>query len=230
MTSIWAESVAATLDDALITLALAVGVCEGDVWETSMWDVPAGHPGDAARTLDGPDGAPVTDPAERLALVQRFSAPWSVSWHALEVLDYDLTGDLTPWAGPPAPFADHPHWRDFTSLPGPWTTSEVIDYYLTGRLSPWAGPPEPFRDHPHWRDFTSLPRPWQQAEVLDYIEHCRQRVRDTFDGLTDERASTPCTAFRRPGTPYARILVDLVAHTNEHAAQILQHVNAVSRH
>ena len=187
MTSIWADSVAAALDDGLIKLALAVEVCEGAVWETSMWDVPARNP---AHPLAGPDGALVTDPAKRLALVQRFSTPWCVAWHALEVLDYDLTGDLAPWAGPPAPFADHPHWRDFTSVPGPW----------------------------------------RQPEVLAYIEHCRQRVRDTFNGLTDERAATPLPAtHRRAGTPFAMILTGLVAHTNEHAAQILQHVNAVAR-
>jgi len=94
------------------------------------------------------------------------------------------------------------------------------------------GRDRPFRspDHPHWRDFTSVPRPWQQSEVLGYIEHCSQRVRDTFDGLTDERAATPLPAgHRKAGTPYARILVGLVAHTNEHAAQILQHVNAFAR-
>ena len=186
-TSIWAESVAGTLDDALITLALAVGVCDGDVWTTSMWEVPARDP---AHELVGPGGALVTDPTERLALVQRFSTPWSIAWHALEVVDYDLTGELTPWTGPPAPFTDHPHWRDFTSLP----------------------------------------RPWEQAEVLGYIEHCRQRVRDTFAGLTDERAATPLpSAHRRAGTPYAGILTGLVAHTTEHAAQILQHVNATGR-
>jgi len=186
MPTIWAESVAAALDDALITLALAVGVCEGSAWETSMWEVPARDP---AHPLAGPGGGLVTDPAERLALVQRFATPWSIAWHALEVLDHDLTGDLAPWAGPPVPFTGHPHWRDFTSLR----------------------------------------RPWQQPEVLGYIEHCRQRVRDTFDGLTDEQAATPCEKYRRPGTPYARILTGLVAHTSEHAAQILQFVNEVGQ-
>ena len=184
---IWAESVAAALDDALITLALAVGECEGDVWETSMWEVPARDP---AQPLVGPGGGLVTDPEERLALVQRFSTPWSVAWHALEVIDYDLTGELEPWAGPPAPFDGHPHWRDFTSLP----------------------------------------RPWQQSEVLGYIEHCQRRARDTFDGLSDERAATPLPpTHRHVGTSYARLLVTLVAHTNEHAAQILQHVNEIGR-
>jgi hypothetical protein len=183
MSSIWAESVGLALQDALITLALAVGACEGEAWETSMWPVPAPDP---ATPVTGPDGVAVSDPAERAALVQRFSTPWSVSWHALEVVDYDLTGDLTPW----------------------------------------GLPPEPFKDHPHWRDFTSLPRPWRQDEILGYIEHCSGRVRETFDGLTDELAATPCTAHRRPGTPYARILTGLVAHTREHAAQILQHLHA----
>jgi hypothetical protein len=184
-TSVWAESVAGALQDALLTLALAVGSCDGAgaAWETSMWPVPARDP---AAPLPGPDGALVTDPDERLALVQRFSTPWSVSWHALEVLDYDLTGNLTPWALPPAPFTDHPHWRDFTSLP----------------------------------------RPWRTDEILGYIDHCSRSVRTTFEGLTDERAATPCTEYRRPGTPYARILTDLVAHTTEHAAQILQHLQS----
>ena len=49
-------------------------------------------------------------------------------------------------------------------------------------------------------------------------------VRDTFAGLTDERAATPTPSM--PWTPYARVLTGLVAHTNEHAAQILQHLNA----
>lgn len=151
-----------------------------------MWEVPARDPG---QPLTGPGGELVADPEERQALVQRFSTPWSIAWHALEVLDYDLTGDLVPWAGPPAPFAGHPHWRDYTSLP----------------------------------------RPWRQPEVLAYIEHCRQRVRDTFDGLTDERAATRCETHRRAGTTYARILTGLVAHTSEHAAQILQFVNEVGR-
>jgi hypothetical protein len=189
MTSIWAESVAAALDDALITLALAVGVCEGDAWETSMWEVSTADPGVPDQPLVGPDGVLVTEPSARRALQQRFSTPWSISWHALEVLDYDLTAELEPW----------------------------------------GLPPEPFRDHPHWRDHTSLPRPWTQSEILGYVSHCQQRVRETFDGLTDERAATPCMQFRRPGTVYARILTGLVAHTTEHAAQLLQHVHSTGR-
>jgi hypothetical protein len=191
--SVWAESVAAALDEALVALALAVGACGADLWETSMWEVPeetfAGFwLGDPANPLLGPDGAPVTDPAARLALAQRFSAPWSVAWHALEVVDYDLTGDLAPWAGPPPPFAGHPHWRDFASVPA-----------------------------------------WPPSAVLGYVEHCRQRVRDTFADLTDDRAATPLPAtHRRAGMPYATLLTGLVAHTSEHAAQLRQFVDSAS--
>ena len=170
MASVWAESVAAELETALNTLSRAVGECEGDAWDLRMWEVPRADP---------------TEPQD--AFAQRFSTPWSVSWHALEVLDYYLTGNLTAWAGPPAPFTDHPHWRDLATLP----------------------------------------RPWHRSEILGYIEHCRQRVRDTFDGLTDERAATPVPEpFHLSGSPYARLLTNLVAHTTEHAAQILQHRNA----
>ena len=50
-----------------------------------------------------------------------------VSWHALEVLDYDLQGEFGPWS-PPPPFAGHPHWRDLTSLPAAWSRSEMLGY------------------------------------------------------------------------------------------------------
>jgi hypothetical protein len=185
MASIWAESVGAALDDGLITLALAVGVCDEGTWVSSMWPVPDR---DAAQELHGPDGLPVTDAEARHALVQRFSAPWSVAWHALEVVDYDLTGELAPWVGPPAPFAGHPHWRDFTSLA----------------------------------------RPWTQDEVLGYVEVCRQRAREVFATLDDERAATPLPSSHRrgPTMTYARLLAGLAPHTVEHASQILQHVNA----
>ena len=88
-----------------------------------MWDVSTDLFGPEP---PGPDGKPVTDPAERRDLVQRRSTPWSVAWHALECLDYDLTGELAPWA-PPSPFTGKPHWL-LTTLPRAWTRSEIISY------------------------------------------------------------------------------------------------------
>ena len=88
-------------------------------------------PGPRLTSSSARTGSPVTDPAERNALVQRWvqrrSTPWSVAWHALEVFDYDLNGEFGPWA-PPPPFTGHPHWRDLPSLPAAWSRSEMLGY------------------------------------------------------------------------------------------------------
>ncbi len=57
----------------------------------------------------------------------RRSTPWSVAWHALEVADYDLTGDLTPFSAP-LPFTDYAHWRDLATLPRAWSQLELLAY------------------------------------------------------------------------------------------------------
>lgn len=124
MQSVWAKSVARSLDEALELLAAAVRDCPDARWRTPMWRVQAPEIVGAVRDVDG---RPVTDPTQRDALVQRWSAPWSVAWHALEVLDYDLTGELHAWA-PPPPFAGKPHWQTFTSLPVPWSPAELDGY------------------------------------------------------------------------------------------------------
>ena len=123
MTSIWVESLGRNFDEALDLLAAAMRDCTDDLWGSSMWEVPADLFGPAP---PGPDGKPVTDPAARTALAQRRSTPWSVAWHALEGLDYDLSGEFGPWA-PPPPFAGNPHWL-LTSLPTPWTRTELLGY------------------------------------------------------------------------------------------------------
>ena len=123
MTSIWVESLGRNFEEALDLLAAAVRDCTDELWESSMWEVPADLFGSEP---PGPDGEPVTDPAARHALAQRRSTPWSVAWHALECLDYDLTGEFGPWA-PPPPFTGKPHWR-LTSLPSAWTRSEMLGY------------------------------------------------------------------------------------------------------
>lgn len=124
MESVWVESVGRSLDEALEMLAAAVGDCPDELWTASMWSVRAAEIVGDVRDVDG---RPVTDPAERDALVQRWSAPWSVAWHALEVLDYDLAGGLDGWV-PPPPFAGKPHWQMFASLPVPWSRSEIGAY------------------------------------------------------------------------------------------------------
>ena len=184
MTSIWVESLGRNFEEALDLLAAAVRDCTDELWEASMWEVPADLFGSEP---PGPDGKPVTDPAARKALVQRRSTPWSVAWHALECLDYDLTGEFGLWA-PPPPFTGKPHWR------------------LTG-----------------------LPAAWTRSEMLGYIGYCRQRVRDTLTGMTDEKAATPLPpAHRYSGQPHAWIITGAVGHTIEHGSQIRQFITAAS--
>ena len=128
MASIWAESVGKVLVQAVELLAAAVRDCPDELWEQSMWPVEAP---DEGQQFLGPDWKPISDAAERSALarrwVERRATPWSVAWHALEVLDYDLNGEFGPWA-PPPPFSGHPHWRDLPSLPAAWSRTEILGY------------------------------------------------------------------------------------------------------
>ena len=130
MVSIWVESISRSLDEALELLAAAVGDCPDDLWRTPMWRV---HASEILGEVLDVSGDPVTDAVLRDALIQRWSAPWSVAWHAVEVLDYDLTGELAAWA-PPPPFTGKPHWRTFTGLPVPWSQSEIGGYIGYCRL------------------------------------------------------------------------------------------------
>lgn len=124
MTSIWVESLGRTFEAALGLLEAAIGDCTDGLWESSMWEVPVG---DADKELHGPGGHVVNDPVARHALLQRHSTPWGVAWHALEVMDYDLTGEFAPWS-PPPPFAGKAHWRDLTRLPTAWSRSDLLGY------------------------------------------------------------------------------------------------------
>lgn len=129
MPSIWLESLVGHFEEALDWLAAAVRECPDELWEAPMWQVEAWNPDIELVT---PDGEQVTDPLKRLALIQRHSTPWAVAWHALECLDYDLTGEFEPWA-PPPPFAGHPHWR-LTSMSAAWPRSEILAYVDYCRL------------------------------------------------------------------------------------------------
>jgi hypothetical protein len=107
-----------------------------------------------------------------------------------------------------------------------WHTLEVLDYDLSGEFGPWA-PPPPFTGHPHWRDLPSLPAAWSPSDLLAYTDYCRQRVRSTLAGMTDETAATPLPpSHRYGGQPHAWIITGLVGHTTEHASQIRQFITS----
>lgn len=175
MVSVWVESIGRRFEDALDLLAAAVRDCPDGLWESPMWEVPADLFGPAP---PGPGGKPVTDPAARNAVVQRRSTPWSVAWHALEGLDYDLAGEFGPWA-PPPPFAGHPHWM-LTALRSAWARSDMLDYVeycrkrvrdtLAGMTDEKAATPMP----PAHR-YKGQPYAWVIAGALGHtFEHAAQ--------------------------------------------------------
>jgi hypothetical protein len=80
-------SMSTNFDQALRLLAAALADCPDELWAVDLW----------------PDEAP-TAPTPHGGL--HGSAPWFLGYHALTTLDYDLSGELVPWA-PPPPFDDH---------------------------------------------------------------------------------------------------------------------------
>jgi len=97
------QSMAKNFEEALRLLQAAVTDCPDDLWETDLW----------------PDAPTAPSPHGGL----EGSAPWFLAYHALTVLDYDLTADFERWA-PPQPFDDNT-W----SMPNRvFTRAEVLDY------------------------------------------------------------------------------------------------------
>lgn len=187
MRDIWVDSLSQSLEKALDLLADAVRDSPENLWESPMWRV--AEPGSEHQFLAF-DWRPITDPVERETLArrwaERFSTPWSVAWHALETLDYDLSGEFEPWM-----------------------------------------PPPPFKGHPHWRDLPSLPAAWSRPEIQGYIDYCRGRVRDTLLELDHQKATRLLPqAHRYNGQPHASILMGMIGHTTEHAAQIRQFITS----
>ncbi len=157
MASIWVESLGRTFEHSFGLLEAAIRDCTDDLWESSMWEVGEGDAAYAARR----------------------STPWSVAWHALEIVDYDLTGDLAPYA-PPPPFTEKAHWRDLSVRPSAWSQSELLGYIdelrrrvkdaLSVMTDDKASTPVPathrYKGQPYARLLTSIP--------LHTVEHAAQ--------------------------------------------------------
>jgi hypothetical protein len=202
MASVWVESLGRSFDQALDLLESAVRDCPEELWESNLWDVPAS----SVREVRGSDGALTSDPAAieaLLPLLQREGTPWGVAWHALERLDFILTGGFVPWeVWPP----------------------------LAARIasgSAAALPPAPgFEGRHTGLDLTTLTPPWTREEVTAYLAYCRQRVHDTLGELTDELAARPVGAQAQP---YASRLMRMPLHVVEHGSQIRQFLTSAAR-
>ena len=196
MTSVWVESLGLTCQRALDFMEAAVRDCTDELWRTSMWEVPSPDAGEEVR---GPGGALVADLAARRALVQRHSTPWAVAWHALERLDFILTGGFVAWdVWPPlAKLIAEGRAAAHEAAPG-----------VTGHTG---------------LDVVTMQTPWTRSELLDYIGYCRQRVADVLDEITDERAAT---RLGRRAEPYVARIMDKAGHVIEHGSQIRQFITA----
>jgi hypothetical protein len=70
-----------------------------------------------------------------------------------------------------------------------------------------------------------LPNAWSRNEILEYISYCHERIIGALAELTEEKATMPLPAAHRfNGQPHGRIIMGIVGHTTEHAAQIRQFV------
>ncbi len=194
MTSIWVESLGSRFQRAFDLMEAAVRDCTDEVWQANMWEVPDD---DLAREVRGPDGNLVTEPAERHALVQRHGTPWGVAWHALERLDFLLTGGFVPWEIWP---------RLAERLAGGTAAALPAAPGVAGHTG---------------LDILTMSTPWSRSDLLAYTDYCRQRVVDTLKDVTDEKAATP--AGRRA---YAERLMQAYDHVVEHASQIRQFITA----
>ena len=177
MTSVWVESLGRSHAEALNLLAAALRECPEELWEAQMW--------------------PVADPG-----YEPWSTPWSVAWHALECLDYDLTGEFGPWS-PPAPVTGIGHWQ-LTTLPRPWTKAELSSYIdhcrgrvrdtLAGMTEEGAARPLPEAHRHHGR-----PHAWLLTSMAGHtIEHAAQirQFITTAAGVPATAAAAP-----RPAVP-----------------------------
>jgi hypothetical protein len=171
------EALGRNFTDAFDQLEAALRDCPHELWHVSMWEVPA--------------------PEEQHELAQRLSTPWAIAWHALERLDFVLTGRFVPWEIWP-PLAER--LADGTAA---------------------AEPPAPGVTGHTGLNVLSLSPPWTQADLLEYSAYCRQRVVDTLATLTDDKAA----ALVGRGT-YAWRLIRMALHVVEHASQVRQHITA----
>jgi hypothetical protein len=194
MTSVWVESLGSRFQRAFDLMEAAVRDCTDELRLATMWQVPDAV---AARELRGPGGVLVENPADRLALIQRYGTPWAVAWHALERLDFLLTGGFVPWEiWPP----------------------------LSERLADGTAAAEPaaagVRGHTGL-DILTLATPWSRSDLLAYTGYCRQRVANTLKQLSDDKA-----AARIGRRTYAERFMQAQDHVVEHASQIRQFITA----
>lgn len=91
------------------------------------------------------------------------------------------------------------------------------DLYLTGAEEGFS-PPAPF-DLVEMVDGETLPRVYSREELLGYLALVRRRTQDALEGMTPAQAQRLC-AFPWGTVPYGELMVYVLRHVAEHAAQL----------
>lgn len=131
MTSTWAASLAHNYESAVESMRAVLQDCPDELWAANMWEVRKTDL--AVLPPRGADGEVPEDPVVQERMLQAFSAVWSVAYHALFHLDYDLGGGIEPWS-PPPPFGKDD--QGAFVVPRTYTRDELLtytDYCVTGR-------------------------------------------------------------------------------------------------
>ncbi len=92
-----------------------------------------------------------------------------------------------------------------------------MDLYLTGAEEGFT-PPSPF-DLVEMQDNESLPRVYTRYELLGYLDDCRNKYQQAISDLTPEQSYRMCS-FPWGDLPYGELLLYVMRHVQEHAAQL----------
>lgn len=133
-----------------------------------------------------------------------------------------------PWTWPPTdrdgkPFDDPAvSERKLQAMSAVWRTASHALFFTDLDLPPlaadWA-PPAPFSQHDE--DGYVVPPTYSREQLLGYIDHCRRKVDEFFNDVTDDQAAALLPEpHRNGGTTLVDVLIQGVLHLQLHSAQI----------
>lgn len=159
---------------------------------------------------------------EDMAIVLRGCPPalWEASMWEVRKTDN--------WMWPPTDPAgqafDDPDVRErkFRAMSAVWRMAShalfFVDCDLSAMQSNWA-PPPPFS--PNDEAAYVVPPTYSREELLGYVDHCRGKVDEVFEDLTDDQAAEPLPETHRyRGEPFSDLLVGGALHLLRHSTEI----------
>lgn len=107
--------------------------------------------------------------------------------------------------------SDAPEYTEFWFVA--YHTLFWLDLYLSGSRQEFVLP-APFIAG-------ALPeQPYTRQQLQTYLQHCRQKCRETFETLTDEKANQRCEFPWGEEVSFAELQIYSMRHVQEHASQL----------